>query len=478
MSLEQKSLNRKYASVLWLCWFAYTISYIGRQAYNTNIQNIITSYGLTKGLAGYPSSAFFFCYGAGQLINGLICEKVNSRQFVSFALILSSVISVSMFFISNIIGMTILWGLNGFVLSALWCNLIKIISKIKNDVYVKKSVIVMSLTVPIGTVIAYGLSFLLTSVNLWVWYYIIAAVVMLGGSLVFMFALKSKNTAIQKAEAEVYREEVKAEEFTKKTKGMGLLKFLSFAIIPFFIMTVISSIVKDGSISWLPSFLADLYSLENSYAILITLIVPLFGIVASVLAKFTVKKTNDIFITSMIFFIIGAALTAVLVLVYSLGAVIPNGVSVVLAVLLFGFINVAMHTVNTTLTSILPLYYKDKLESGKSAGIINCFCYVGSTLSTFGLGYVVDAFSWDTYIYVFLCMTAFAGGLCLLGYFMMKKRNLKPISQEPPTQETSDQIVDEKKYNHVITCSGCGATFGSDKKIKRCPFCGKLNKGE
>jgi sugar phosphate permease len=39
---------------------------------------------------------------------------------------------------------------------------------------------------------------------------------------------------------------------------------------------------------------------------------------------------------------------------------------------------------------------KDKINSGKLAGILNGFCYLGSTLSAYGLGKIADLFGWSS----------------------------------------------------------------------------------
>ena len=45
---------------------------------------------------------------------------------------------------------------------------------------------------------------------------------------------------------------------------------------------------------------------------------------------------------------------------------------------------------NNIITSMLPLYYKDKANAGLLAGVLNGCCYVGSTLSSYGLGMIYD----------------------------------------------------------------------------------------
>ena len=47
-------------------------------------------------------------------------------------------------------------------------------------------------------------------------------------------------------------------------------------------------------------------------------------------------------------------------------------------------------------SSIAPLQLRDKIDSGKLAGILNGFCYFGSTLSSYGLGAVADVKGWNT----------------------------------------------------------------------------------
>ena len=50
-----------------------------------------------------------------------------------------------------------------------------------------------------------------------------------------------------------------------------------------------------------------------------------------------------------------------------------------------------------------PLYLKKELNAGLLAGIMNGLCYVGNTLSAYGLGAFADRFGWNA---VFLLLAA------------------------------------------------------------------------
>ena len=64
---------------------------------------------------------------------------------------------------------------------------------------------------------------------------------------------------------------------------------------------------------------------------------------------------------------------------------------------------------------------KEKVNSGMIAGVLNGFCYMGSTISSYGLGAIVDYYhSWTAVFWLLfgICML-----VCVLwvGYTIIKK---------------------------------------------------------
>ena len=68
-----------------------------------------------------------------------------------------------------------------------------------------------------------------------------------------------------------------------------------------------------------------------------------------------------------------------------------------------------MSAVNNVITSIIPLYMRDRMNSGLLAGVLDTFCYVGSTLSTALLGFIADSRGWTG---VFTALLVFGGIAC------------------------------------------------------------------
>ena len=89
----------------------------------------------------------------------------------------------------------------------------------------------------------------------------------------------------------------------------------------------------------------------------------------------------------------------------------------------FAIVSCLMAGVNNVITSMVPLNLKDKVNSGKIAGILNGFCYLGSTISSFGLGVIADNFGWNSVLYLLLSIAILVvviGGVYLSVIKMLK----------------------------------------------------------
>ena len=86
-----------------------------------------------------------------------------------------------------------------------------------------------------------------------------------------------------------------------------------------------------------------------------------------------------------------------------------------------------MSGVNNVITSIVPLYSRDKIDSGLMAGLLNTFCYIGSTLSTSLLGKIADTRGWNDVFICILIFTVISFVLCL-AYVVFKKKKASGIN--------------------------------------------------
>ena len=401
-----------------LSWLAYAAAYIGRLNFNAYIEPIRDQLGATKTELGLVSSFFFFSYGAGQLIHGILSRKYNTRYSVAVALIGSAGVNIAMTFCPGAASMKYVWLLNGFFQSILWSSLIKTLSDRLPDDQLPKAIVVMSTPTALGTFLAYGMSALLSasSVPYQYVFYVPAALLVAVGIIWFVF--------LGKADHEL--KSVNSSAGTPKAKKRPKLTpaFLSVAIL-LLCAAIANGFIKDGVTTWTPSILKENYGMQESLSILVTVALPLIAIFGSWFSTELHKREKN---TSKLNGILYFSEIIVLGLVLFATRSRWTAKNPVFLILLFGVSAMLMHGINNVITSIIPMYMRDIMDSGLLAGVLDTFCYVGSTLSTALLGYIADHGSWNS---VFLCLL-FAGAaacvLCWVSVAIEKKHPIAPAS--------------------------------------------------
>jgi OPA family glycerol-3-phosphate transporter-like MFS transporter len=186
---------------------------------------------------------------------------------------------------------------------------------------------------------------------------------------------------------------------------------------------VANNFVKDGLTTWTPSILNSLYSTPAWLSILLTLLLPLLAICGAMVAIRLQRRTNDFIASCTVLFLVSALLIGVVMGFLSTSAILVT-------IVCFALVSCLMAGVNNVITSMVPLYMKDKMNSGKLAGILNGFCYLGSTISSYGLGAVADARGW-TAVFTVLLIVACAVALLGLGALLharLHKRKTDPTA--------------------------------------------------
>ena len=382
--------------IIVMCWLVYSLAYLGRYSYNANITLIIEDYGVSNAQAGLVATAFYFAYGVGQIINGIFCSRYNKKWIFPVALSLSSAINLAVFFGAPFFTIKYLWFINGLLQSCLWSSIISVLSKTMDDKHMKWALVPMSTTTCVGTVATYSASSLFVHFNNYRLSFLFGAIVMTLLGLVWFL--------IYSPELEVYqpKEEIKTKN-SNNAKFSGVMTLT--VLLCFFAIT--HNFLKDGLTTWVPEILKKRYGLDDSLSVLSTNVLPILGIVCAILViKINQYIKNFVLLISLLF-AVGTIGTGSLAYFTNMNATV--------AIICFGMVVCMMHGINNITNSLAPLKLRDKVDSGKMAGIINGCCYAGSTLSTYGMGKIADIGGWQLVLDILFYMSLFSlvvGLLC------------------------------------------------------------------
>lgn len=379
-------MKTKNRGLIVLCWLIYTCSYIGKIGYSANIIRIENNYNITHATAGMVSTFFFFAYGCGQTLNGIFCKKYHLKWIIFGSLLLSGVCNLLMGILSTFALQKYVWLVNGISLSALWPSLMRCLSERLEEKEIPKAVVAMGTTVAVGTVLVYGLSALFVAFLFYQLIFYVAAVLLPLFGIVWLASI-DRYRVIEKC---LVAEGESVSQTGKRDKAFWV------TVVILAIFAIVVNLVKDGLTTWVPDILKEVYLLSDSLSVLLTLLLPILAIFGTSVAVWLHKKIFDfVGICVLLFFLCSLLIGGVIVFLST---------SVAITLISFSVVSCFMAGINNVITSMIPLYWKDRVNSGLFAGILNGFCYVGSALSSFALGFVADQWGWNTMFVLLLCL--------------------------------------------------------------------------
>ena len=286
-----------------------------------------------------------------------------------------------------------LWVVNGFSLSILWPTLIRLLAETLSKKYMAKASVIMGTTVAVGTFFVYGMSAAFaTFTNFKASFYTAAAVLVVVAAVWILFV--SKTVEPLKDNKDETPTPVASGSLDASVKTVDK-KTIYLVVCVLAVCGVATNLIKDGLGTWVPSILKKMYGLDNSLSIILTLVLPIVCIFGNAFAVSVHKRLNDFVYQCALMFLISGAVIGVVIGGFSLN-------SFVLTLIGFAVVSLLVSSCNSLITSIFPLFMKGKVNSGLIAGVLNGFCYLGSTLSTYVLGRIADNHGWMTVFWVLL----------------------------------------------------------------------------
>ena len=398
---KSKDSKSRAAFLIFLAWLVYTTSYLGKVNYSANITQVIDYYGITKTQAGAVPAFFFFSYGIGQVFNGVLCKKYNVKWVVFASLFVSAAINLIIAVSSDFSMMKWLWLANGFVLSVLWPTLVRLLSEVLPKKFLGTSSVVMGTTVAAGTLIVYGLSSIFAVFNKFKLSFYTAGVAIISVAVIWVIfyngAVSGSKDEKDGEEAE-QKDKYDASPDKNQRETERKLLFTSICVLCFCAVGV--NLIKDGLTTWVPSILKEEFSMSDSVSILLTLLLPVVSVFGNVGALKTHKIIPDyVNHCAVVFAVIAAFIFGII------GSLTFKLVSFMLIGLVA--VNFLASSLNNLITSIFPLFMRGKVNSGLFAGVLNGFCYAGSTISAYGLGIIADNFGWKAVFFTLIGFCAF-----------------------------------------------------------------------
>lgn len=373
-------------------WVLYCASYFIRTCYAATIAPLAEEGIYSKGEIGLIGTAFFICYGVGQLISGLIGDKINPFFMVMFGSVLGAVCCFLMPAAGSLGVLIGVWAANGLFQSMLWSPILRIFSETIDESLSKKAILNIALSLPVGTVLAYLMSSMIIKYLNWKYVFIFGGSVVVIAVLFAGFAIFCSEKDIEKVPV-IQKQNAEAHNNVNK-KGLAAVAVSSgllFIMIPSFL----HGMMRDGITNWVPAMISEVYGVSTSFSVFVTIALPIFNAFGAYLVTPLYKKLGENEMKT-------AGVTGFAALVPLLIMLFMNKLPVYVIIVLLAVTTSVMYALNYLIISLVPVRFSKFGFTSGISGILNSGAHIGCALSSYGFGAISEKAGWSAVIIVWI----------------------------------------------------------------------------
>ena len=378
------NMSRRVRAIAWLCTLVYFASYLLRNNFAVMLVKVCNDMGVAKSALAIVITAQTIFYATGQVVNGIIGDRVSPRVMLSGGLAIAIACNSAMFFVNSVPVMTAIWAVNGFAHAMLWPPMARLLSTNLSEeeyYYAELRVHYGSSGATIGMYLLVPLLLKVIS-----WRAIMLLFAGMGAAILVAWVIGSGRALT----GEGKRKDAPVEP--TPSKPLPRYVWLPFAAI--FVSVIAMGTLRDGVTNWMPSFLLESFHMPEENAIFSTVVLAIFSLItykgASVIQRKLIK--NEV-LCSAIFFLtsVVSAITLYLVNLFSASAIV--------SMLLMAVIVACMHGNTLMFTVVVPKRFTNSGRVSTFAGLLNAPAYIGAALSTYGFAALAERFGWNFTIF-------------------------------------------------------------------------------
>ncbi len=255
---ERKETVKRAVMIGGLCSVSYLAAYVARNMLSAVTPQMLEE-NYTAEYIGTVSSLYFITYAIGQLINGMLGERIKARYMISFGLVFAGVCNALFpYIVQTPFAARIVYGMSGFFLAMIYAPMTKVVAENTEPIYATRCSMGYTFASFLGSPVAGILA------TVFVWQNVFrvgSAVLVLMGMLCFvLFLLMEKKKIIQ------YNRYVSK---ASQNKENGIQILLKHRIVKFTLISIITGVVRTTVVFWMPTFISQYlgFTSEQSTAI-------------------------------------------------------------------------------------------------------------------------------------------------------------------------------------------------------------------
>ena len=416
----------KFKNFAWKMLLSFGLTYMffynGRQNINLVLTQMAEGLGSTTAAMGVVSSALFWCYAFGQLINGRLGAYFGYKKFMMFGVAASAVLNVIISFQHSIPVIAVLWGLNGYCQSMVWSNGVGVLNKWWPKARRGFASGLATAFSGVAQVVTYMTIMMCMDLNPeWGWraafrYPMLPMVLMLV-FFAFLFKTKPEDIGLKAFEEEDKAAEARDAALAAEVEKKGYLYpykvlFSEPKVIVFCLISAIAGVGRYGLLTWVPTYFTESMGLSIKAGIFSSILLPIGQACAMFVFPFITDKVFKGKREPML------ALASIVTFIGMIGlALIKTQLPASLMLFVVG--------VSGMVTGVIWAVAGDmggRAFSSTVVGILDWAVYMGAAIQASVFGFVKDAFGWPAIFITIGCLYIIMLVLTLVARNMKMKK--------------------------------------------------------
>ncbi len=423
MKKDRDRLVRWTALLGAVCWLAYFSIYLGRLNFSASMGRMLQTGLWGRGQLGSVAAAFYLAYGIGQLPSGLLGDRLSPRWMVGIGLSGSALVNLLFPAVQTVTGMQVMWFANGLLQAMIWPPMVRLVTDLAGAARSVNIILLLSFSSPAGMLCTYLASAVLLKLGSWQSCFLLAGIWLAGTAVCWFLSISGLESRMSPGGGTGKKRDVQ-----HRTEGKRAVSFLTphgiaaSGMLWLTAAALLHGILKDGLTTWIPTCLAEEFSIPSSFSVLLTTALPVVSLCGVPLAQIINRRClrNEASAGAMFYLLAFGSLLCMTG---------EAGNSLYGTVALFAIVTGMMTAVNTLLISLLPLHFGKEGRVATVSGVLNAVTYLGSAAASAVFGYTTEYAGWQGTQLVW-CVCGAAGVLSCTAAAGKWKKNRKDIYGE------------------------------------------------
>ena len=379
-----------------ICSFAYFAVYITRNALSAATPQMLAA-GYTEAYIGSVSSLFFVFYAFGQLINGLIGDRMKAKWMISGGLLFAAVANGLFPYLGKMPNLAlIVFAMSGFFLAMIYAPMVKVTAENTEPIHAVRCSLGHTFASFFGSPVA-GL---LATFCIWQNVFVVssASMVIMAVIVVAVFVYMERVGMVRYGQ---YTRPAPSEKEVSEAKlsarfGATVKQLYRLQIVKFSLVSILTGIVRTSVVFWLPTYIVQYLSYSETQGTTIFTVCSLVMSLTTFIAIFVYGRLKrDMNKTVLVMFVASAAF---FLLTYLVAQPILN----------VSFLVLAIMAANGAATILWSCYCPSLRDTGlvsSVTGYLDFLSYMAAAIANVIFANAVTAIGWGNLLLVWLALS-------------------------------------------------------------------------